>query len=122
MASDAFTVATELSGQASWSMIPDNVSDRTGSPLQHTDNIRIPFLILHGEKGSRVPVSHARAFHIGCLRRGVEFQTVTQPGEGHGGLVPFENAHSIYVQEMTKILFYEPVDVDVQGQRAQWMR
>jgi dipeptidyl aminopeptidase/acylaminoacyl peptidase len=115
MTSDAFTVGTELSGQTPWSMTPDNVNGRRGSPLWHMDDIKSPVLILHGEEDSRVPASQAHAFHRGCMQRGVACEMVTYPREGHGAPVPFERAHYIDVLERTKRFYDEHVGINPQS-------
>ncbi|KAI9687513.1 MAG: hypothetical protein M1822_002123 [Bathelium mastoideum] len=95
--------AIHRSGQAPW-MSDDHGQDiwnRHGSPLHHMSNIKTPILVLHAENDPVVHVSNARAFHQGCLYRGVDCELVIYPREGHGAFPPFERMH--YIDTLKRI-------------------
>ncbi|KAJ8094535.1 hypothetical protein PM082_010970 [Marasmius tenuissimus] len=56
------------------------------SPMSLVSNIdpRTSFLILHGEKDERVPVSQAVGLYRGATRAGKRVQLIVYPREGHG--------------------------------------
>ena len=54
------------------------------SPLQHTDRIACPVLLLAGQNDPRVPLSNFRALVEALDRHGKDFKAVLGLGEGHG--------------------------------------
>ncbi len=106
MTSDEPLFDAQIAGHAPWEVDRSNTQNRQGSAMWHMQDIKTPVLILHGENDLPVPVSQARAFHQGCLYRGVACELVVYPREGHGMFPPFERAHYIDVLERTK-RFYD---------------
>ncbi|MCJ1453913.1 hypothetical protein MMC28_004262 [Mycoblastus sanguinarius] len=106
MASDDQLFGAQIAGHAPWEVDRSNTQNRQGSAIWHMQDIKTPILILHGENDLTVPVSHARAFHQGCLYRSVACEFVVYPREGHGIFPPFERAHYIDMLERMK-RFYD---------------
>ncbi|KIW47780.1 uncharacterized protein PV06_00443 [Exophiala oligosperma] len=96
MTSDTPIYAISLGGRAPWNVTPDDTWNRNSSPVWHmtTNKITTPVLMLQGEEDDRVHITHARAFHHGCLAHGYECEYVVYPREGHG-IPPWERAHYI---------------------------
>ncbi|KIW17126.1 hypothetical protein PV08_04317 [Exophiala spinifera] len=96
MSSDTPIYAICLGGRAPWNVTPDDTWNRKSSPVWHmaTSKITTPVLMLQGGEDDRVHVTHARAFHHGCLAHGYECEYVLYPREGHG-IPPWERAHYI---------------------------
>ena len=94
--------ASQMAGHAPWEVDRSNTKSRQGSAIWHMQDIATPILILHGENDQNVPVSQSRAFHQGCVHRGVPCELVVYPREGHGMFPPFERAHYIDMLERMK--------------------
>lgn len=95
----------QIAGAAPWESDMSSTQNRKGSAIWHMQDIRTPVLLLHGENDDVVPVSQSRAFHQGCLSRGVPCELVVYPREGHGMFPPFERAHYIDLMERVKRFF-----------------
>ena len=100
--SDIPTYEARLSGNAPWMNTTNQTNGRKSSPIYHMQNIRTPFLILHGEQDQRVPVEQAIGFHRGLRARGKECEMVIYPREGHCWPVPFERPHYIHMLNTMK--------------------
>lgn len=105
MTSDEPLFGVQIAGHAPWDVDRSNTQNRQGSAIWHMQDIKTPILILHGENDLSVPVSQARAFHQGCLHRGVPCELVVYPREGHGMFPPFERSHYIDMLERMKQFF-----------------
>ena len=55
------------------------------SPLDFVDAHSAPFLILHGDKDTTVPLSQSQALDAALKKAGVESTLVVVPGAGHNG-------------------------------------
>ena len=97
---------TQIAGPAPWDVERSNTKNRQGSAIWNMQDIKTPILILHGENDSGTPLDQARAFHQGCLHRGVACDMVVYPREGHGMFPPFERTHYIDMLERMK-RFYD---------------
>ncbi|KAJ7938395.1 peptidase S9 prolyl oligopeptidase active site domain protein [Mycena leptocephala] len=85
----------DLGGSAPWSPRPSNrlPSYLRGCPMAFVKNVKVPILVLHGEKDERVPVTQATGFMRGLVREakkavGEASTLLIYPREGHG----FKNA------------------------------
>ena len=58
---------------------------RAASPVDFVDARSAPFLILHGDKDTTVPLSQSQALDAALKRAGVESTLVVLPGAGHNG-------------------------------------
>lgn len=105
MTSDDHLFGAQLAGHTPWDVGVENTRNRKGSALWHMQDIKTPILILHGENDADVPVSQARAFHKGCLQRGVACELVVYPRQGHGMFPPWERAHYVDMLERMKRFF-----------------
>jgi dipeptidyl aminopeptidase/acylaminoacyl peptidase len=56
------------------------------SPIYKIDNLRAPTIILHGANDTNVPLSEAEQVVESLKRRGVPFEYIIFPDEGHGVL------------------------------------
>jgi dipeptidyl aminopeptidase/acylaminoacyl peptidase len=84
-------VQTDIGGAAPWSprdpkRVPQYLK---GCPMADVKNVRVPVLVLHGEKDVRVPVTQAIGFMRGLVREGDEATSaastlIIYPREGHG--------------------------------------
>lgn len=86
MCSDIPAAEAEMVGGAPWTMAADDVRSRHASAVWHVaDGVssKTPVLILHSERGERVPDSQAIAFHRACLFHGIPCQMVIYPRESH---------------------------------------
>ena len=98
MTSDVPYYQGTLNGKPPWMCSSaSDTSGRNSSPLYHMQDIKTPFLILHGEKDQRVPLEQAVAFHRGLQARGKEVEMVVYPREGHGLPMPWERTHYIHM-------------------------
>lgn len=66
------------------SLAHDRAFLEAASPLRRADEIRAPLFVIHGENDPRVPVSEAHQLTASLARRGVEFELLIYPDEGHG--------------------------------------
>ena len=96
----SFEVA--LNGAAPWSITADQIHGRGPSPLYHMQDIKTPCLILHGAQDTRVPVTQAWAFSRGLKAKGIPFEMVIYPREGHGFEMPLEYQHYVDMLERIK--------------------
>ncbi|KAJ7079993.1 alpha/beta-hydrolase [Mycena belliarum] len=93
ISSDVPDVEADLGGTAPWNPRPPHYLQ--GSPIRDVKNVKVPLLLIHGEKDERVPVTQAIGFMRGLVREAdksvSEASTlVIYPREGH----PFqERAH-----------------------------
>lgn len=102
MTSDDQSFGAQLAGHAPWEDDRSNTQNREGSAMGHMQDIKTPVSILHGENDLEVRVSQSRAFHQGCLYRGVACELIIYPREGHGMFPPFERAHYTDMLERMK--------------------
>jgi acetyl esterase/lipase len=58
---------------------------KQASPLTYITKDAPPFLILHGDKDSLVPVAQSRELEAALNKVGVEVNLLVLPGAGHGG-------------------------------------
>ncbi|KAJ7353303.1 alpha/beta-hydrolase [Mycena albidolilacea] len=89
--SDIPAAETDIGGAAPWSprdpkRVPQYLK---GCPMADVKNVRVPVLVLHGEKDVRVPVTQAIGFMRGLVREGDEAASaastlIIYPREGHG--------------------------------------
>ncbi|MEO7124519.1 MAG: S9 family peptidase [Nakamurella sp.] len=56
---------------------------RAMSPLNHSDRINIPLLIIHSEQDWRCPIEQAQRLFVALRSRGAEAEMLLFPGEGH---------------------------------------
>ena len=54
------------------------------SPLSHVDKVETPFMLMHGEKDLRCPVSQSEEFYSALKRQGKEAIMIRYPDEYHG--------------------------------------
>ena len=54
------------------------------SPLRHADRIKVPVLLMHGERDERVPISHANKMKQALEQYHKQVEWLSFPGEGHG--------------------------------------
>ena len=54
------------------------------SPLSHVDKVETPFMLMHGEKDMRCPVSQSEEFYVALRRQGKEAIMIRYPDEYHG--------------------------------------
>lgn len=57
---------------------------RDRSPITHVDNLKVPLLLTHGDKDSRVPVEESRRFFEAAKARGKDVTYLELEGQGHG--------------------------------------
>ena len=62
------------------------------SPLKRVAELKVPVLLLHGGEDRRVPVDHARRFVSAAKAAGVEIESHVYADEGHGFLMPANEA------------------------------
>ncbi|KAF7297323.1 Peptidase-S9 domain-containing protein [Mycena indigotica] len=95
ISSDLPDLEAHLGGSAPWFPRTPNPAYLNGSPMADVKNVKVPVLLLHGEKDQRVPLSQAIGFMRGLVREVDETvsersQLVIYPREGHGFV---ERAH-----------------------------
>jgi dipeptidyl aminopeptidase/acylaminoacyl peptidase len=83
------------------------------SPSQFVDRIRVPMLVIHGERDHRVPISEALRLWTDLRRHGVESRFLYFPDENHWVLKP-QNAHIWYA---TVLAFLDEHVLDVAWHR-----
>lgn len=105
MTTDQTLECVQLAGHAPWDIERSNTKNRESSAIWGMPDIKTPVLILHGENDDGVPLSQAKAFYNGCLRRGAPCEMVVYPREGHGMFPPFERQHYIDLLERMKRFF-----------------
>ncbi|KAF8312932.1 alpha/beta-hydrolase [Clavulina sp. PMI_390] len=69
------------------------------SPISRVDEIAKPMMIAHGENDTRVPLSEAMRMWDGVKKRGVVSELVVCEGEGHGDVIEYTNAATVYFFE-----------------------
>jgi acetyl esterase/lipase len=69
----------------------------SGTPQTHVTKDDAPFLILHGDKDTLVPLGQSESLHAALKKEGVESELVVVKGAGHGGagFASKENADKI---------------------------
>jgi acetyl esterase/lipase len=55
------------------------------NPITHISKKAPPFLIVHGDKDTTVPLSQSELLHEALKKAGVESTLIVLPGAGHGG-------------------------------------
>lgn len=100
--SDVPSYEAALNGAAPWSITADQTHGRRPSPLWHMQDIKTPCLILHGAEDARVPVTQAWGFSRGLKAKGIPFEMVIYPREGHGFPMPLEYQHYVDMLERMK--------------------
>jgi acetyl esterase/lipase len=58
---------------------------RSVSPLHQVSKDDPPFLIIHGDKDTQVPIEQSRRLHAKLKETGVPSELIVLPGAGHGG-------------------------------------
>ncbi|KAJ6551368.1 Alpha/Beta hydrolase protein [Mycena capillaripes] len=98
----------DFAGDAPWSPRVPNVVPQylRGCPMSDVKNVKIPVLVIHGEKDERVPVTQAIGFMRGLKREGKKAVSdastlLIYPREGHGFQ---ERAH--VEDQLTRVLAY----------------
>ena len=69
------------------------------SPLRLADQIRVPVLLIYGERDPRIKISEGVQIREALERSGVDFQYVTFPDEGHGFVRPENNFKALQLSE-----------------------
>ena len=100
--SDLPSYEAALNGAAPWSITADQIHGRGPSPLYHMQDIQTPCLILHGAEDARAPVTQAWGFSRGLQAKGIPFEMVIYPREGHGFIMPLEYQHYVDMLERVK--------------------
>lgn len=62
----------------------DTFDLKTVSPLFNADRLKVPMLVMHGDKDSRVPIKQSRLFVEALKTAGKPVEFYTLAGEGHG--------------------------------------
>jgi dipeptidyl-peptidase-4 len=57
---------------------------RDGAPLEHTDRLAAPLLLVHGADDDNVHLQHTLQFVDALSRHGKPYELIVQPGEKHG--------------------------------------
>ena len=83
-------VPRSLSGKAYLEQVvgTDEGSMRSQSPLYNAEKIKVPILLLHGEKDERAPVEHAQRLAASLAERDHPHELRLFDGEGHGYFDP----------------------------------
>ena len=83
-------VPRSLSGKAYLEQVvgTDEGSMRSQSPLYNAEKIKVPVLLLHGEKDERAPVEHAQRLAASLAERDHPHELRLFDGEGHGYFDP----------------------------------
>ncbi|KAJ7222329.1 alpha/beta-hydrolase, partial [Mycena pura] len=102
VSSDLPDIEAELGGTAPWS--PRAPHYLQGSPIRDVKNVKVPVLLVHGEKDERVPLNQAVGFMRGLVREADKTASdsstlVIYPREGH---LFKERAH--VVDMLTRVL------------------
>lgn len=77
---------------------------RAGSPALRADEIRIPVLLIHGERDGIVPLRQSRIMERALSKAGKSVKLITYPNEGHGG---WSHDNEIDAVKQT-VAFFEP--------------
>jgi dipeptidyl aminopeptidase/acylaminoacyl peptidase len=64
---------------------------RAASPMYHVDAIRIPILLIHGNKDDIVPIEQSETMQAALSKAGRKSELIELDEEGHGG---FSRSHS----------------------------
>ena len=82
---------------------------KTVSPLYTADRLKVPVLVVHGEKDQRVLPKQSRMYADALKAAGKTYEYVTLPGSGHGATTPA--AAKIWYDRLDAFLAkYNPAD------------
>lgn len=90
-------------GAAEWKktvMGPEDFDLKTISPLMFADKLKVPLMLLHGDKDQRVPFKQSTMMADALKAAGKDYEFYAIPGEGHG-----------FSKSVNAKLWYDKLDV-----------
>lgn len=82
-----------MSGMTYWETVlgRDESNLREQSPVHRVSELKVPVFIVHGAKDERVTIDHANALRSALDEKGLPYQWLVKPNEGHGFYNPENN-------------------------------